>query len=334
MKLYLAPMEGVVDHLMRDLLTQQGGFDLCVTEFVRVVKQLLPPRTFQRICPELHNQGTTSSGVPVRVQLLGQDPNCLAENAVRALELGSHGIDLNFGCPAKTVNKSRGGAVLLKDTDVLYRILHAVRKQVPAGNIVSAKMRLGFEDKSLAIENALALQDGGADLITVHARTKTEGYRPPAYWEWIAKIKEHVTIPIIANGEIWNREHAQQCQIQSGCEDLMLGRGALALPNLATVIKRDTAAMPWSELMQVLISYSGYEVYGDKGKYYPNRIKQWLRYLMLQYPSAKNLFQAIRSMHDSDEIVNTIRNFAAGQSHGENNLTLDKMTTITSTASL
>lgn len=334
MKLYLAPMEGVVDHLMRDLLTQQGGFDLCVTEFLRVVKQLLPSRTFHRICPELHNKGLTASGVPVRVQLLGQDPNCLAENAVRAVELGSHGVDLNFGCPAKTVNKSRGGAVLLKDTEALYRILSAVRKQVPTGNIVSAKMRLGFEDKNLAIENALALEAGGADVITVHARTKVEGYRPPAYWDWIAKIKEHVSVPIIANGEIWNAEHAKQCRHQSGCQDLMLGRGALALPNLACVIKNKVQPMSWVDLMQVLINYSGYEVYGNKGNYYPNRIKQWLRYLMLQYPLAKDLFQVIRSMHDADEIVNTIRDFASSQSQCEKNLTLDKMTTANSTASL
>ena len=161
MHITLAPMEGVVDHLMRDMLTRIGGYDLCVTEFVRVVDQLLPPKVFYRLCPELKQQGLTSAGTPVRVQLLGQDPGYLAENAVRAVSLGSHGVDLNFGCPAKTVNKSKGGAVLLKETRRLYAIVSAVRSAVDKQHMVTAKMRLGFEDKALAIDNALALEAAG-----------------------------------------------------------------------------------------------------------------------------------------------------------------------------
>ena len=103
MKLVLAPMEGVVDFKMRQLLTNIGGFDLCVTEFVRVIDKCLPAKVFHRYCPELDNNGLTKAGTPVRVQLLGQVADVLAENAVRAIELGSHGIDLNFGCPAKTL---------------------------------------------------------------------------------------------------------------------------------------------------------------------------------------------------------------------------------------
>ena len=146
MKVMLAPMEGVVDHLMRDMLTRVGGFDQCVTEFVRVVDQKIPKKTFYRLCPELHNGGKTPAGVPVRVQLLGQHPQWLAENAQTAIELGAPGVDLNFGCPAKTVNKSKGGAVLLKETQTLYDIVKAVRDAVPAEIPVSAKIRLGFED--------------------------------------------------------------------------------------------------------------------------------------------------------------------------------------------
>lgn len=303
MKLYLAPMEGVVDHLMRDMLTKVGGFDLCVTEFVRVVDALLPPRVFYRLCPELHNRGFTPSGTPVRVQLLGQCPETLALNAQRAVELGSHGVDLNFGCPAKTVNKSRGGAVLLKETESLYKILKTVRNAVPKEHKVSAKMRLGFDDKSLAIENAKALEEGGADLLVVHARTKREGYNPPAYWNWIAKIKQQVSIPVVANGEIWHRHDAKQCQMQSACSDLMLGRGALAHPALARTIKFDEPDMTWQQMLHLLIQYSGYELYGDKGKYYPNRVKQWLRYTQRQFPEAVELFNVVRCMKLSSEIV-------------------------------
>ncbi len=148
--------------------------------------------------------------MPVRVQLLGQPPQWLAENAQTAIELGSPGVDLNFGCPAKTVNKSKGGAVLLKETQTLYDIVKAVRDAVPAEIPVSAKIRLGFEDKSLAIENAIAITEAGASELVVHARTKTEGYKPPAYWDWIAEIKQHTDIPLVANGESWNAEDAKR----------------------------------------------------------------------------------------------------------------------------
>ena len=277
-------MEGVVDHLMRDMLTRVGGFDLCVTEFVRIVDQKLPQKTFYRLCPELHEGGKTPSGVPVRVQLLGQHPQWLAENALTAVELGSPGVDLNFGCPAKTVNKSKGGAVLLQYTELLHDIVKAVREAVPAHLPVTAKIRLGFEDKSLAIDNAVAIDEAGASELVVHARTKTEGYRPPAYWDWIKKIRAHTRLPVIANGEIWSYEDAKRCQEMSGCNDVMIGRGALAMPNLARHIRDNEPPMSWPELAQLLIDYSGYEIYGDKGRYYPNRLKQWCGYLKRQYP--------------------------------------------------
>jgi tRNA-dihydrouridine synthase C len=307
MHITLAPMEGVVDHLMRDMLTQVGGFDLCVTEFVRIVDQLMPKRVFYRICPELHNHGFTPQGVPVKVQLLGQHADWLAENAYRAVELGSHGVDLNFGCPAKTVNKSKGGAVLLREPETIYQIVKAVREAVPKEHKVSAKMRLGFEDTSLAIANAQAIADAGADSLVIHARTKVDGYKPPAYWPWIAKIKQQVNIPIVANGEIWNEQDAQNCHEQSNCENIMLGRGALAMPNLARVIKQQSVHMPWDEVRALLVLYSGYELFGHKGKYYPNRVKQWLGYLSRQYPQAQALFSQIKALKSADDILQHIQ---------------------------
>lgn len=306
MKIILAPMEGVVDALMREMLTRIGGYDLCITEFIRVVDQKLPARVFTRLCPELLTDGKTLAGTPVRVQLLGQDPNWLAENAVRAVELGSPGVDLNFGCPAKTVNKSRGGAVLLKETEQLYRIVKAVRDAVPAQFAVSAKIRLGYDDTSLTLDNAAAIAAAGASMLTVHARTKSDGYRPPAYWPWIAKIKQHVAIPLIANGEIWQASDALLCQQQSNCTDIMLGRGALAMPNLAQSIRSGEPAMPWPQVLELLMQYSEFEMCGDKSQYYSNRIKQWFSYLKLQYPEAAALFSQLRVLRKSSEILATL----------------------------
>lgn len=303
MRIVLAPMEGVVDHLMREMLTEIGGFDLCITEFVRVVDQLLPRRVFTRLCPELLQDGKTLAGTPVRVQLLGQQPGWLAENAARAVELGSPGIDLNFGCPAKTVNKSKGGAVLLRETEQLYRIVSAVRAAVPSQFPVTAKMRLGYDDTDLALDNARALAEAGASELTVHARTKADGYRPPAYWPWIAKIRQVVSINVVANGEIWQPEHAMLCREQSTSPDIMIGRGALAQPNLAMRIKHGGPPLPWPEVLALLMRYSEFEIAGDKGLYYSNRIKQWFSYLKLQYPEAEALFAQLRLLRKSSDIV-------------------------------
>ncbi len=306
MRVMLAPMEGVVDHLMRDMLTRIGGFDLCITEFVRVVEQKIPNHVFYRLCPELKTGGVTPSGVPVRVQLLGQHPEWMALNAERAIILGSPGVDLNFGCPAKTVNKSRGGAVLLNEPDTLFAIVDAVRQAVPKDYPVTAKIRLGFDDRNQVFENVKALTEAGASAITIHARTKTDGYKPPAHWEWIAKVKQTTHVPIIANGDIWDLQSAEKCRRVSGCDDLMIGRGALSLPNLALCIKQQRAPMPWSEVSEWLVTYSGYEIFGDKGRYYPNRIKQWFGYLKNQYPEAQIVFDQIRRLRDADEIVAVI----------------------------
>ncbi|MFM4649425.1 tRNA dihydrouridine(16) synthase DusC [Aeromonas bivalvium] len=302
MRVILAPMQGVLDHLMREVLTSVNDYDLCVSEFVRVVDQLLPTKVFYRIAPELRQGGKTRAGTPVRVQLLGQHPEWLAENAVRAIALGSPGVDLNFGCPAPTVNKSKGGAVLLKEPEAVYRIVKAVREAVPAHLPVSAKIRLGYDDKSLFLENAHAASDGGAVELAVHARTKREGYRPPAHWEYVDAIRRALPIPVTANGEIWNHEDALTCARVSGCDSLMVGRGAVSLPNLARVMKTNCPHMSWSEALRLMVSYTEQDLAGEKADYYPSRIKQWFSYLKREYPQADALFTEVRLLKHADEI--------------------------------
>jgi len=234
--LLLAPMEGLLDHPLREVLTAVGGIDRCVSEFIRITDMLMPDRVFTRIVPELLQGGRTRAGVPVRPQLLGSDPACLADNAAAIAAFGPDGIDLNFGCPARIVNRHGGGAALLQDPQLLGRIVEAVRAAVPAGLQVSAKMRLGYADGSRAVECARALAQAGASEIVVHARTKADGYRPPAYWERIPAIRAAVAIPVIANGEVWTADDAERCRRASGCDSLMLGRGMVADPGLALAI--------------------------------------------------------------------------------------------------
>lgn len=187
----------------------------------------------------------------MRVQLLGQHPECLAENAIRAIELGSHGIDLNCGCPSKTVNGSNGGAALLKQPELIYRATQALRLAVPNEFPVSVKVRLGWDDISQAFEIADAVEQGGATEITVHGRTKSDGYRADRInWKKIGEVRERLSIPVIANGEIWHWQDGQDCLSQTGCQDLMVGRGALNIPNLSHVLKSNAEKMSWCEIQK------------------------------------------------------------------------------------
>jgi tRNA-dihydrouridine synthase C len=300
----LAPMEGLLDFVLRDILTRVGGIDRCVSEFIRITDQLLPERVFTRIVPELLNGSRTLAGVPVRAQLLGSDPVCLAENAARLAALGPAGIDLNFGCPAKVVNRHGGGALLLETPEIIFDIVAAVRRAVPGHIPVSAKMRLGFNDDSRAVECALAIAGGGADELVVHARTKAQAYRPPAYWERIADIRAAVRIPVVANGEIWTVEDARRCRKASGCESLMLGRGMVTDPGLGLAIKAsvDGAASPagvaWPELVPLLAEFWHVVCTRLDARSRAGRLKQWLNFLRRRFPEAQTAYQQIRTTND------------------------------------
>lgn len=308
MRVLLAPMEGVLDSLVRELLTEVNDYDLCITEFVRVVDQLLPAKVFHRLCPELHNNSRTPSGTLVRIQLLGQYPQWLAENAARAVELGSYGVDLNCGCPSKLVNGSGGGATLLKDPELIYRGAKAMREAVPAHLPVTVKVRLGWDNSDRQFEIADAVQQAGASELAVHGRTKEQGYKAEHInWQAIGEIRQRLTIPVIANGEIWDWQSAQDCMAISGCDAVMIGRGALNIPNLSRVVKYNEPRMPWPEVVTLLQKYTRLEKQGDTGLYHVARIKQWLGYLRKEYSEAIELFQEIRALNNSPDIARAIQ---------------------------
>jgi tRNA-dihydrouridine synthase C len=305
MILLLAPMEGLLDATLRDVLTRTGGIDRCVSEFIRVTSTVLPERAFLRVVPELRNGSRTRSGVPVRPQLLGSDPACLADNAARLAGLHPHGIDLNFGCPAKTVNQSRGGAVLLDEPELVGRIVAAVRRAVPAHLPVSAKMRLGYNDDRRAEECAMAIAEAGADELVVHARTKAHGYRPPAYWERIAQVRAslpaHLRLPMVANGDIWTVADAMRCQSVTGCDALMLGRGMVTNPGLALAIQ-GRGMVPWEALPPLLLAFWQQVALRVERRHRAGRLKQWLNYLRRHYPQAQQAFDDLRLTNDADAV--------------------------------
>jgi len=244
------------------------------------------------------------------VQLLGSDPECLADNAAQLAALAPAGIDLNFGCPAPTVNRHGGGAMLLDDPALLNRIVLAVRQAVPASIPVSAKMRLGISDADKALDCARALDAGGASSLVVHARTKDEGYRPPAHWEWVARIREAVRVPVVANGEVWTPEDYAQCRVVSGCEDVMIGRGAVSDPFLARRIKTPSGhvdrSAEWDELKPLLVEFWRQVQMRVIPGHTPGRLKLWLNSLRRTFAEGEALYWAVRPQRGVEEITQTM----------------------------
>ncbi|MEY4668546.1 MAG: hypothetical protein RL518_1245 [Pseudomonadota bacterium] len=311
--LVLAPMDGVTDALMRGLLTRRMPFSYCVTEFIRVSGLVPPDKTFLHDVPELRHGSRTQSGAAVQVQLLGGDPERLALSATRAVLLGAAGIDLNFGCPAPTVNKHDGGATLLKFPDRVEAIVAAVRAAVPSHLPVSAKLRLGWDDPRAIHVNAERAARGGASWITIHGRTKMQGYTPPAYWEPIGEVRRNLDIPVVANGELWSVDDLRRCQDQSGCEHFMVGRGALAEPGLVSKLARTLgiqvlnehvgecagSAELWRPLLRELIETS--QGVGEAERRTISRVKQWLNYA--RHKGRVGWFDSLKRLESLDAIA-------------------------------
>ena len=312
-KIGLAPMEGVIDALTRDLLTRQAGFDWTVTEFVRVVDTRLPPRVFYKHCPELTERPVaTPNGVPVHLQLLGSDPRALAENARQALALGAISVDLNFGCPAKLVNRHDGGASLLRQPDRVYQAVKAVAEALDGAIPVTAKIRLGFANRRLAVACAQATEAGGAARLVVHGRTRDEGYRPPAHWEWIGKVRHHLSIPVVANGDIWTLEDYWKARTLSGCCDVMLGRSALADPWLAPRIRywqqtgERLAETTWEMRASVLQEYAALQRQHLPDRVVVSLVKQWLAQMRQGNAEADQHFQRLKRLTDLEALLGSL----------------------------
>jgi tRNA-dihydrouridine synthase C len=280
-------MEGVTDAPMRAILTERGAFTFCVSEFLRVSHMVPPRHVVLRHVPELMHGAKTPAGTPVSVQLLGGDPEKMARAAEIARDAGAPAIDLNFGCPAKTVNRHDGGATLLKYPDRIERIVAAVRAAVP-GLPVSAKLRLGWEARGDIHRNAEAAAKGGAHWLTIHARTKEQGYAPPVFWKPAGEVRRALGIPVVANGDIWTLDDFRRCREETGLEHFMIGRGAVSDPNLAAGIARElglpfrqapllVAGSQGSDWLPLLERFA--ELCGSASScegYTVRRIKQWL----------------------------------------------------------
>jgi tRNA-dihydrouridine synthase B len=168
---------------------------------------------------------------PISIQLFDCRPDFLGEAAQIAVEQGAQTIDINMGCPVNKITKNGGGSSLLRDPDTAVAIVQAVANAV---NIpVTVKTRIGWDDHEINIlDFARRMEDAGAQMLTVHARTRAQGYNGTAKWDWIRQVKAVLSIPVIANGDIFSVESAIACLDQTGADGVMCSRGTLGYPFL------------------------------------------------------------------------------------------------------
>jgi len=300
-------MDGVTDGSYREVLTRmfggRSGISICVSEFVRVLRQPVPVGVFLRHCPELARDGRTRAGVPVFVQLLGGEARWMAEAAAQAGRLGAPGIDLNFGCPAKTVNNSDGGAALLKQPCRVEAVTRAVRDAVPEAIPVTAKIRVGWDDASPIVDIAKAAEQGGASWLTIHGRTRAQLYKPPVDWAAIGRARAAVGIPVVANGDLFGLDALNRCHAMSGCAAFMIGRGAMGRPELfAEARGLRVGPLSGAEMVGLLGEYvdqlraDELSEHGTLG-----RLKQWLRMGAMLREDVGRWFETIKRLRTLDE---------------------------------
>ncbi|KAL6746821.1 dihydrouridine synthase-domain-containing protein [Haematococcus lacustris] len=233
--LLLAPMENLADRPFRRAHVEcLGGFDEACMEFIRIPSTCLRPAAAVRgVCAGYDAWELAAAGLPLAAQVMGSSPPLLALAAQHlALDKAAPRVDLNCGCPANTVTGHGAGSSLLRSPQLVHDCVRAMVEAAGQHCTVSVKMRSGFTDTSLFAENLLAAQEAGAAFITLHARTKVQKYEGRADWALIARARQLLHIPVVGNGDVVSVRAARELLQQTGCQGLMVGRGAVQDPLL------------------------------------------------------------------------------------------------------
>lgn len=222
-QLILAPMAGVTDLAFRQICREHGA-GLTVTEMASAKALEYGDKKTPRLLRLARGEH------PASAQIFGSDPACMARSAKRALELsGCDIIDINMGCPAPKIVGNGDGAALMKSPDLAARIVAAVKQAVPVP--VTVKFRMGWDAQSVnCVEFARLCEQAGADMVAVHGRTRSQQYSGTANWDIIRAVKEAVTIPVAANGDVFAPQDVPRILAHTGADFVMIGRGSLGDP--------------------------------------------------------------------------------------------------------
>ena len=306
----LAPVAGITNSIYRRLCKRFGA-DYAVTELVSsdaLGRESLRSYELARF---------TEAERPVAVQIFGGDPGNMGRAAVLVGELGPDAIDINMGCPARKVVRNAGGSDLLRDLPRLARVVREVVRQAPVP--VSVKIRAGWDEGSInAVEAARIIEAEGAQWITVHPRTRRQGFGGTARWEIIAAVKQAVSIPVIGNGDIVRADDAMRMFARTGCDSVMIGRGSFGYPwifaQIKTLLAGNTLQLPTAhERVEMALENLRLELAETPGEplHVVRRMRKHLAWYVADLPGAKELRTHIFAADTYSQVEAILRRFEA-----------------------
>lgn len=309
-KVFLAPMAGITDMPMRKILSSCGGGNL--------IAEMAAVNAIQRKNPKSYQiANVKKEPYPVVVQLVGNSPELFADAAKLVSDLGAKSIDINMGCPVKKIVANNSGSALMKDLSLASEIIKSTVKATPLK--VSVKFRKGWDNEHVnAVEFAKMCEDSGASYITVHGRTKSQGYSGEADWNVIAEVKAAVKIPVIGNGDITCEDIAAQRMAESGVDGIMIGRAILGNPWLLNRVHHylqtgETLPPPTiNEVKNMLLKHlqllAGY--YGEKAGVAISR--KHVGWYVKSFYEAKKFREKYTKLNTLEETTNLINEYFTG----------------------
>lgn len=228
-RVFQSPLSGVTDLVFRRLVRRYAPHSMMYTEMVSAteIHHLKELPKIMEIDPNEQ---------PISIQLFDCRPDFIAEAAQKAVTEGAKTIDINMGCPVNKITKKGGGSSLLRQPEIAQMLVKEAVKAVDVP--VTVKTRIGWDDAEITIlDFAKRMEDAGASMITIHGRTRAQGYNGSAQWEWIKKVKDVLSILVIANGDIFSVESAIKCLTETGADGVMCSRGTLGYPFLVGEIE-------------------------------------------------------------------------------------------------
>lgn len=296
----LAPMEGITHPDMRDAVAALGGVGIVCTEFVRISRAEISPERLRR-------EVRKTPGIPLSVQVMGNEAEKMAEAAGVIAEAGADVVDINLGCPMPRIVRKGVGAAMLKDPELLHRVVSAMRART-RGVLLSAKIRAGFDDSENVLTIARVVESAGVDYLVVHPRRRCDFYEGVADWRIVRLLRASLDIPVVGNGDVWYAADALRMERETGCDAVMIGRPALRNPWIfAQIDALRSGRAPFRPAGTDVLAHLETIRRQSERTFSPRavagRLKELLRYVGRALPNGSSFVRDALRLPDADAIV-------------------------------